>query len=340
MEVYLDTNAGSCSFASVEIEYPNYSFEENSFAHYLCAGTTFGNVQIKAVGGVPPIEYKIYESGNPSVYESEITSGLAKFYDYGEKGKQYQVSATDACGNTIITSAFSLVDLSVASISFFTSVDHISQPYNLNGIYCEGEEVQLNCINLGELAQYEWYFNGRSPAHRVPELRDVQRPRFPATFPTKAGTYYVEVIPENCAAIKLDSLKVTILPATPVPPVVTNNPLTLCQNSGNANIVILSGVTPFDGCELKWYADNTTPTTMSPPTSVSTSSMGTLEYYVSQAPTVSSSCGGESARTKITVNIINIFEQDEKSPVIRFSDKGFSVKTCFFAFAAATITLQ
>ncbi len=106
---------------------------------------------------------------------------------------------------------------------------------------------------------------------------------------TAAGSYTVEVTnANNCKAISA-ATSVTVN-AAPAAPAVTAT-VAYCQNATAAQLTAT-------GTALKWYADNTTTTTLTTAPTPSTTAVGTTNYFVSQTTN-----GCESARAQIAVTV-------------------------------------
>ncbi len=276
------TASSSCPIATAEFVYSAnaLSLDPAITSAYVCEGKTTGSIRVKAINGVAPFNYTITAPGTTTPVLANNTTGI--FSSFGTSGQTYDISVTDACNTSKFTIPVTMMDLRNTNISYAIN----------SGSFCQGTEVEINCVSLGETT-YSWTGpNGFSS--------NEQNPRFPALYPQSSGTYTVTVTPENCAASMTQSVTVTVKqgpPALTVP----NPHITLCKKTGNVDMVALSGVTASSGCALNWYADATSTTTIAAPTSISQNTIATTTRYVSQTLT---STGCESPRVAVVLEVV------------------------------------
>jgi len=149
--------------------------------------------------------------------------------------------------------------------------------------FCNGDSVKLSSTIATGLA---WYNN------------DVLIPAQTAsTYYVKAtGTYSAKVFVSGCPSANSNIIKIDRI-ESPITPVVTD--VSLCKD---ATPITLNAIAST-GNTLLWYGTNATGGTSSTnANSITTSAIGTSNYYVSQISTF----GCESIRVKIAVNIYGI----------------------------------
>jgi len=251
-----------------------------STAAYACDASSPGHIRVRAINGVEPYTYKVTSApGTTPISPQTNTTGV--FSSIGEAGGTYNINVKDNC-NTEFDIQVTMIDLANPNIVYTSN----------NGKFCNGTEIDLNCVALGQTT-YEW----RGPDGIV--FSTEQRPRpiakgLPGLFTGSSGFYSVTVKPEGCSSPITQSLYIEIGPQLPN---ATNLNPSVPVNSGNVDLVALSGVTASAGNTLKWYGSTTGTTTISAPTAVSTATLGSTDYYVSQI----TASGCESERLKITI---------------------------------------
>ena len=149
--------------------------------------------------------------------------------------------------------------------------------------FCNGDSVKLSSTLATGLV---WYNN------------DVLIPAQTAsTYYVKAtGTYSAKVFVSGCPSANSNLITIERI-ELPITPVVTD--VSLCKDAAPATLKAIANT----GNTLLWYGTNATGGTSSTnANSISTSTIGTSDYYVSQISTF----GCESIRVKIAVNIYGI----------------------------------
>ena len=149
--------------------------------------------------------------------------------------------------------------------------------------FCNGDSVKLSSTLATGLV---WYNN------------DVLIPAQTAsTYYVKAtGTYSAKVFVSGCPSANSNVITIERI-ELPITPVVTD--VSLCKDAAPATLKAIANT----GNTLLWYGTNVTGGTSSTnANSISTSTIGTSNYYVSQISTF----GCESIRVKIAVNIYGI----------------------------------
>ena len=149
--------------------------------------------------------------------------------------------------------------------------------------FCNGDSVKLSSTLATGLV---WYNN------------DVLIPAQTAsTYYVKAtGTYSAKVFVSGCPSANSNVITIERI-ELPITPVVTD--VSLCKDAAPVTLKAIANT----GNTLLWYGTNATGGTSSTnANSISTSTIGTSNYYVSQISTF----GCESIRVKIAVNIYGI----------------------------------
>jgi len=200
-----------CPYDSLEFEYDGlpFSFNTTSLSSYFCDGQ--GHIFVQASGSIKPYEYCIFTPGSNPYTDTPLESNYTGKFDYGVAGATYDIVVKNICG--AFTIPVTMRNLHTDGIAFTAS----------NGKICEGEEVQLNAIGLGENITYTWLYPDGTTSNE-------QNPRFSAIYPTSSGTYYVTVQPEGCNDPVIDSLKITITQAPTAPEEIESSAgLILCE---------------------------------------------------------------------------------------------------------------
>ncbi|MDR0605566.1 MAG: hypothetical protein LBG80_14805 [Bacteroidales bacterium] len=197
---------------------------------YSCTDTGIAYLKIQAKNGVPPYTYEIWGSNLPPNQTGE--------FRYGYGGEMHLLRVSDACGKASFIIPLSILNLRNAAIAY---------AYN-NGVVCEGGEIGINCVNLGENATYQWTGpNGFTSNERMPRIS-------PATM-NMAGWYKIEVTPEFCPdSTFIDSVEITIIPQVSAPNV-TNDTVVICHtyNGTPQSITSFFDITSTSNAPLRWY---------------------------------------------------------------------------------------
>ena len=274
----------------VDIDYRGHLvIDQNTLAAYVCEGEELGFIYVAAKYGTPPYTFQLFNegealTGSGTVLREKIGES-AHFKPFGKSGETYDIKVINgACGNSV-TMPITMIDLALHNITYTKN----------NGIFCEGQPIELNSISLGDSAFYNWeYPNG--------DTSTLQNPRPVAIYTDGLPHTYIVTVTKACPQPKLGFLDITVLPSG-LPPAPVGNNVKLCRNTGNANIEILSGIVPDMGCELRWYANEFGGTQITSPVAYSTASAGSVTYYVSQFAGATACRNGESARISITITV-------------------------------------
>ena len=294
------STATLCASSTATVVYPDGGLyiDPELTAAYACDDSSPGYIRVEAINGVKPYTYTVSSAPGTATIPLQSNS-TGEFDNIGTAGGTYIINVKDAC-NTEFNIPVTMISMTSASI-VYTSND---------GKFCNGSEIELNCVSLGNTS-YSWTGpNGFTS--------NVQRPRPIASIINGSigvsGTYSVTVTPEGCPKNQITQ-SLVIQVTQPQAPTVTNPNPTAPVNSGNANVVNLSGAAAsLSGYTLKWYDSPTGTTTISAPTSVSTTTLGsTTVYYVSQANT----SGCESVRQMITFSVNSPYNALRVNPHLR-----------------------
>ena len=273
-----------CSFSdTVTFNYrqPMASVDPMHSSAYVCVGHTIGRLRLQGTGG--------YGNG-PYWYEIPDTDPLLENstgdFIYGRRAEDVLVRITDispeaealGCRLTIDQTVH-MLDLQTARIAY--------DPHGLEK--CAGDNINLYCVTLGQ-TYYKW----TGPNNFV---SNDQFTIIPNSTVNMTGWYVVEVWPEFCGEIVKDSMFIHVRPL-PQTPVLTNNDLKPCYNSGSVVLSTATGITVPSGFSPRWYNEDGT---LIAAGSITTTPYFTRNYYVTL---VNDTTSCESARTPFRVEII------------------------------------
>jgi hypothetical protein len=165
--------------------------------------------------------------------------------------------------------------------------------------YCQNQSAVALGATATSGATLNWY--GTNASGSATATASV-----PGTTQAGTFTYYVSQTINGCEGPKA-SINVTIKPTPSAPGV--GGTITACQNRSGSAL----SATPSNGGTLNWYGTASTggtPSSVAP--SVSTASLGTLTYYVSQSI---NGCEGPRASIAVTVNAVPSIPTANSSPV-------------------------
>ena len=187
----------------------------------------------------------------------------------------YYVSQTNASGCQSTRAAITVIVATTPSAPLTSSIS-----------YCQNSIASNLTATTSPGCTLNWYgtnATGGTPSAVAP---------IPATTSIGSVTYYVSQQIGTCESPRA-AIVVTINP-TPAAPITSN--LSFCQNVTPSILT----ATALPGHTLRWYGTNATggTFTLTPPV-ISTNTVGTTTYYVSQI----NSLGCESARASIVVTI-------------------------------------
>jgi hypothetical protein len=196
----------ACNIATQTINYtaPPMILAPELTSAYVCVGGTIGDISIKAVNGVAPYTYELWNEANTDKEEDisdVVTGGIAHFHG-GRVNSTYTVRISDACGNSF-SQQVTLTNLETARIV-----------YSEKAQVCTGDAIQLNCITLG-ITTYGWTGpEGFASTGQNPTITDAQQ--------DMSGWYKVSVTPEYCGVAVEDSVYITVYPPLTAGPIVGN----------------------------------------------------------------------------------------------------------------------
>lgn len=158
---------------------------------YVCVESTVGVMLLKAINGVTPYTYELWNKDNTvKLIDESITSSNRVRFNYGEADSTYTVRVTDICGNSF-SQRITLARLSTMRIV-----------YSPQPNVCWGDTVRLSCITLGE-TKYNWSGpNGFTSTD--------QHPRIPDARVNMSGWYKVSILPEFCGSAIQDSVYINV----------------------------------------------------------------------------------------------------------------------------------
>jgi len=198
-----------CAIATLEIDYtvpPPLSLDTDITSAYICVGGPAGNITIGAKNGVAPYTYRIWDENKEQMLISTTSSGIANF-QFGSANTTYTVEVTDACNNSF-DQRVTVVDLENPRLL-----------YTSNGPgACPNEALELKCLTLGET---EYYWTGPNDFSS-----NVQNPVIENFNISMEGWYKVEVQPEFCDDVVVDSIYVRVY--TPLTITGTGSDYMLC----------------------------------------------------------------------------------------------------------------
>jgi nitrous oxidase accessory protein NosD len=285
IEMLVSPNS-SCAIAATDIVYEGLSIDLEHSSYYHCEGESAGFIRLKALNGVEPYTYTVTNAPGSAEIEPQ-TNQTGVFPEIGVAGETYLLSVQDACGNSSMVSV-TMLDLANANIAYTLQ----------DGVFCEGTNIQISCLALGEAA-YQWTGpNGFESIEQKPNNME-------ARYPGSTGAYSVTVTPENCALPITNTLEIEVLPAPALE--VEAAEISLCVGSDFHNVVALAGITVDSDCELIWY--NNRGSIINPPTAHSTMVVGTTKYYVSRA------CKNDECKTARTLIQVTVLPKEECCPM-------------------------
>jgi len=267
-----------CAIAVTEIVYQGFHIDLEQSSYYHCGGDAGGVINVQVANGVDASSYTYIVKNAGGVELKRNNTGL--FPEIGVPGGTYNLIVQDEYCLNSTSASVTLLELKNENIAYTVN----------NGEFCEGSEIQINCVTLGNTT-YKW--DGPNEFEST-----IEKPRNLMAHPDSKGKYTVTVTPENCAKEFKGELEIHVLPA---PKLDVTKEIRLCVGSGFKNIVALSGLSMEEGCELKWYKNLISTTTINPPTAHSTIAVGTTRYYVSKA-CKKDEC--ETAREEIQVIVV------------------------------------
>lgn len=184
----------ACVIKTIDIDYQMkpLSLDANITAAHVCIGGSVGDIFLKAINGVAPYTYELWNKDNTIKLTSDIvTDGIAHF-NYGEANEAYSIKVSDVCGNTF-NQYVKLLDLKTAHIVYADEEE-----------VCLGSNIELNCITLGSTS-YSWTGpNGYTSTEQNPTITN-------ATL-DMTGYYTVTVTPESCGSVVEDKVYIQVIP--------------------------------------------------------------------------------------------------------------------------------
>ena len=189
----LNTNSTTgCVIATDTIKYTAdpLTLDANFTSAYVCVGGDIGDISVKAINGVTPYTYELWNADNTVQLIGKTSSNSSIHFEYGGINETYTVRVSDACGNSF-NQQVTLSDLLTARIV-----------YTLNNNVCPGGTIDLKCITLGTTEYYWTGPNGYTSTEQNPVIENVNA--------SMSGWYKVEVTPEFCGISVKDSVYVTV----------------------------------------------------------------------------------------------------------------------------------
>lgn len=242
--ILTDNSSTACVIGSTTIVYtaPPLDLDPNATSAYVCVGGTTGNLSVKAMNGVAPYTYQLWNADNtvkiPGVTDI-TTSGIAHF-TYGLADETYTIRINDQCGNAF-EQQITISNLETAKIVYAST----------NPV-CTGGTIQLKCITLGN-TDYTW----TGPAGFT---SDVQNPVINNVQTNMTGWYKVSVTPEYCGIEKLDSVYVTVTPPLVPTPGTADQTVEVCVRE---QITLTAHVTGGEGFYTYQWQSSTNGTSWS-----------------------------------------------------------------------------
>ena len=190
------SSSTGCAIATQTINYTAdpLSLDPNFTSAYVCVGSDIGDISVKAINGVTPYMYELWNADNTVQEIGKTSSDGSIHFEYGGINETYTVRVSDACGNSF-NQQVTLSDLLTARIV-----------YSPDNTVCQGETIQLDCITLGT-TEYTWTGpNGYTSTEQNPAIPNAQS--------NMTGWYKVEVTPEFCGSSVKDSTYVTVIALT------------------------------------------------------------------------------------------------------------------------------
>ncbi len=183
---------------------------------YACGGTgSIGHIFTKAVGGVPPYKYELYDNNNNPI----LVGGTALepvgyvgagsdivHFEYGSVGETYKVKVTDACKNSMMQS-LTIVDLS--------NFPFVKAPETT---VCAGDVIYITTDRA--LNNYRWYPPGKNAIDNPNDFISEKRELYIFNARVEdSGRYECEVRPLGCGTGLRSDVYITVVPCTaPVNP--------------------------------------------------------------------------------------------------------------------------
>lgn len=173
------------------------SLVSTATAAYSCipqGGTTpQGHILLKAEGGVPPYRFEVWNAANTAIEAAApvVTSTTGETeITYGNPHTTYTIRVRDACGNEFPQTV---------TLHDFT---HLLFAGTTTPNICAGDDIHLQCVNLGAVT-YQWTGpNGWTSTEKSPII--------PHAREAASGTYTVAVTLGNCGAPVSSSVNVKV----------------------------------------------------------------------------------------------------------------------------------
>lgn len=198
--ILADNSTTGCVIKDTTIVYtaPSLALDPSATSAYVCVDGNIGNISVKAINGVAPYTYELWNKNNTAkVGVSDITTSGVGTFTYGQADSTYTVRMKDQCGN-MFSQQITLSNLETARVVYVSS-----DPT------CTGSTIQLRCITLGNTS-YDWTGpNGFTSSDQNPVITNAKT--------NMTGWYKVSVMPEFCGSMKVDSVYITVTP--PLAPV-------------------------------------------------------------------------------------------------------------------------
>lgn len=195
-----ENSTSGCVIKDTTIVYAaaSLALDPSASSAYVCVDGSIGNISVKAINGVAPYTYELWNKNNTAkVGVSDITTSGVGTFTYGQADSTYTVRMKDQCGN-MFSQQITLTNLQTARVVYVSS-----DPT------CTGSTIQLRCITLGNTS-YNWTGpNGFTSSSQNPVITNAKT--------NMTGWYKVSVMPEFCGSMKVDSVYVTVTP--PLAPV-------------------------------------------------------------------------------------------------------------------------
>lgn len=203
--ILTNNSTSACAIGTIKIVYtaPPLDLDLYATAAYLCVGDTIGNISVKAINGVAPYTYELWNKTN-TVKENIgaiTTDGIAHFV-YGKGNETYTVRISDQCGSNF-QQQITLAKLSEARVV-----------YSPENNVCYDGTIQLRCITLGQTT-YNWTGpNNFSSTEQNPLINNATE--------LMTGWYTVSVTPEFCGSAVEDRIYIKVYPRLVAGPVLAD----------------------------------------------------------------------------------------------------------------------
>lgn len=228
--------------------------------------------------------------GNSTTLTSSLTGASYSWYETSNPGNilgTNQTLSVSPLVNTQYTCVVTAPSGCSTTLTFNVNLYPASTVTSTSQTICAGGSTTL--VATGSSAPsgtYSW-----SPAGGTNATTSSLSP---ASTTTYTVTY---TDPNGCVSTGTGAVSVNPLPTAP-----PTTPVSYCQNATPNDLA--NSVTASAGCTLNWYGTNSVGGTASgtPPT-VSTASVGTITYYVSQTNTTTG-CEGPRASIVVTINAL------------------------------------